>query len=70
MPIQNKPTEVERAEKRIGNVLADLEAQTNTEVEDISLEDLVETDPATGKPAVHKGVDITVNPRPERKWIR
>ena len=69
MPL-HKPAEINEAERRIGNVLAELETQTGSDVKDISLEELVETDPATGRPAVHKGVEITVTPRPERRWVR
>ena len=65
-----QPDEVTQAEKQIGNVLANLESETNSDVKEIALEDLVETDPATGKPALHKGVEITITPRPSRKWIR
>ncbi|CAN7276677.1 MULTISPECIES: hypothetical protein [unclassified Acidovorax] len=63
-------SKVDKAEKEIGNVLADLENETDSEVQKIALEDMVEVDPSTGKPAVHKGVDVTVTPRPKRQWIR
>ncbi|MBV7541035.1 hypothetical protein [Acidovorax sp. sic0104] len=63
-------TKVDEAEKEIGNVLAELEDETDSEVQKIALEDMVEVDPATGKPALHKGVDVTVTPRPKRQWIR
>lgn len=65
-----KSAEINEAERRIGNVLAELETQTGSDVKDISLEELVDTDPATGQPAVHKGVEITVTPRPQRRWVR
>lgn len=66
----HKTAEINEAERRIGNVLAELETQTGSDVKDISLEELVDTDPATGQPAVHKGVEITVTPRPQRRWVR
>lgn len=66
----SKSAEINEAERRIGNVLAELETQTGSDVKDISLEELVDTDPATGQPAVHKGVEITVTPRPQRRWVR
>lgn len=62
--------EVDKAERKIDNILEDLEEETNSEVQDIDLEDVVETDPATGKPGVHKTVDVTVQPRPQRKWLK
>lgn len=49
--------------------VADLEAATHSEVKDIALEDVVETDAASGQPAVHQSVDITVQPRAQRKWL-
>ena len=63
-------SKVDKAEREIGNVLADLENETGSEVQKIALEDMVEVDPTTGKPAVHQGVDVTVSPRPKRQWIR
>lgn len=65
-----KSAEINEAERRIGHVLAELETQTGSDVKDISLEELVDTDPATGQPAVHKEVEIKVTPRPQRRWVR
>lgn len=65
-----KSAEINEAERRIGNVLAELETQTGSDVKDISLEELVDTDPATGQPAVHKGVEIKVTPRRQTRWVR
>ena len=62
--------EVDEAERKVSAILQDLEEDTNSDVKDIDLEDVVETDPASGKPAVHQTVDITVQPRPQRKWLR
>lgn len=70
MPDSNTTAKIDQAERQIGNVLADLESETNSDVQKITLEDMVEVDPSTGKPAVHKGVDVTVTPRPKRQWIR
>jgi hypothetical protein len=61
---------VEQAERRVGAVLQDLESETGSDVEDIGLDDMVDTDPATGKPVLRKGVDIDVRKRPERSWVR
>jgi hypothetical protein len=63
-------SEVDKAERKVDNILEELEEETHTEVQDIDLEDVVETDPATGQPGVHKTVDITVQPRPQRKWLK
>lgn len=62
--------EVDKAERKVDNILEDLEEETNSEVKDIDLEDVVETDPATGQPDVHKTVDITVQPKPQRRWLK
>jgi hypothetical protein len=61
---------VEQAERRVGAVLQDLESETGSDVQDIGLDDMVDTDPATGKPVLRKGVDIDVRKRPERSWVR
>lgn len=62
--------QVDAAEKRVGEVLEDLEADTQAEVSKITLEDVVDTNPRTGRPEVQKHVDITVEPKAERKWSR
>jgi len=61
---------VEKAEKEVGAVLEDLEDDTQSEVKNIALEDVVEIDKDTGRPSVQKAVDITVTPKTERKWSR
>lgn len=63
-------SKVEDAERRVSAILEDLEEATNSEVKNIALEDVVETDTASGKPAVHQTVDITVQPRAQRKWLK
>lgn len=63
----NKPP-VKDAEKAVGAVLEDLERKTGGEVTDISLEDVVDTDPATGAPVVEKAVEIKLRDKPKRKW--
>lgn len=68
-PKQTK-TEVEVAERRVGAVLDELESRTGDEVVDISLEDMVNTDPATGAPVVEKAVDIRTREKPARRWSR
>ena len=65
---QVPPTKVEEAERKVSAILEDLEEATDSEVKQIALEDVVETDPASGRPAVHQAVDITVRPRPQRRW--
>ena len=51
-------------------MLADLEHSTQSEVEHIGLEDLVDTDPQTGQPKVLKSVDIQIKPKAVRNWSR
>lgn len=59
---------VSDAEKAVGTVLEQLENKTGGEVTDISLEDVVDTDPRTGQPVVEKAVEIDLRDRPRRKW--
>ncbi len=71
MPIPQPPkTDVDEAERKVGAILDELEAKTNSTVKDIGLDDIVDTDRGTGQPVVHQTVDITVQPRPQRKWLR
>jgi hypothetical protein len=62
-------SKVAEAERKVSAILADLEETTHSEVKDIALEDVVETDAASGQPVVHQSVDITVQPRAQRKWL-
>jgi hypothetical protein len=62
--------EVEEAERKVSAVLEELEESTDAEVKKINLEDVVDTDPRSGRPAVHQTVDITVEPRARRKWLK
>ena len=62
-------SEVDEAERKVSAILADLEEATHSEVKDIDLEDVVETDTASGQPAVHQSVDITIQPRAQRKSL-
>lgn len=62
-----KPAIVD-AQKEIGAVLEKLENNTGGEVRGIALEDMVDTDPKTGAPVVQKAVEITLTPRPTKKW--
>src|SRR3989344_3856567 len=62
-------SKVAEAERKVSAILADLEETTHSEVKDIALEDVVETDAASGQPAVHQSVDITVQPRAQRQWL-
>lgn len=63
-----KQPAVIEAQKAIGAVLEDLEAKTASEVRDIALEDVVDTDPRTGAPVVQKAVEIKIQPRPSKRW--
>ncbi len=58
-----KPAAVAQAEKKVAAVLDEL-------VQKLQLEDVVASDAATGRPLVQKAVEITVQPRPNRKWAR
>ncbi|SFE19734.1 hypothetical protein [Paracidovorax konjaci] len=69
-PAAPSQKQVDAAEKRVGEVLEQLETETQSEVSKISLEDVVDTNPRTGRPEVQKHVDITVEPKPDRKWSR
>ncbi|MDA8454683.1 hypothetical protein M4R22_07905 [Acidovorax sp. GBBC 3334] len=69
-PAAPSQKQVDAAEKRVGEVLEQLESETQSEVSKISLEDVVDTNPHTGRPEVQKHVDITVEPKPDRKWSR
>ncbi|MCZ2496760.1 hypothetical protein GN316_08330 [Xylophilus sp. Kf1] len=65
-----KPPAVIEAQKAIGAVLEDLENKTSSEVRDIALEDMVDTDPRTGAPVVQKAVEIKIQPKPLKRWAR
>ncbi|MNL87365.1 hypothetical protein D3C87_2164840 [compost metagenome] len=54
----------------MGAILDELEDDTHSDVKDIDLEDVIETDKDSGKPALHQSVEITVEPRAQRKWIK
>ncbi|MBB6558828.1 hypothetical protein HNP48_001492 [Acidovorax soli] len=41
-----------------------------SEVKEVELVQVVEDDAKTGVPAVHDAVDIDVDPRPQRKWLK
>ncbi|MDB5893352.1 MAG: hypothetical protein JWQ88_883 [Rhodoferax sp.] len=60
--------EVAKAEKEVGRVLEKLEEETGGDVKGIGLEDMVDTDAATGRPVVKKAVDIKVQPKPLKRW--
>lgn len=65
-----KPAAVAQAEKKVAAVLDELEQTTGSEVQKLQLEDVVASDAVTGRPLVQKAVEITVQPRPNRKWAR
>lgn len=71
--IRNKhrePPEVDAAEREVGALLDELEDRTDTEVKDVDLHEVVDTD-ASGAPVVKKSVDIQVQNRPVKKgWAR
>ena len=61
---------VDEAERKVSAILAELEEATHSEVQDIDLQDVVETDATSGHQAVHQSVEITVQPRAQRRWLR
>ncbi len=65
-----KPAAVVQAERKVAAVLDDLEQTTGSEVRKLQLEDVVASDAVTGRPLVQKAVEITVQPKPTRKWAR
>ena len=65
----SKPA-VDKAEKEIGAVLENLEEDTGGDVKDIGLEDVVDTDPATGQPVIEKAVEINLQDKPPRRWSK
>lgn len=70
--MKRKPSNpaVESTERAIGALLDQLEHQTGDEVVEISLEDMVDTDPASGQPVVEKAVDIQTRERPVKRWSK
>jgi len=70
MPQDSASKQVAAAEKAVGGMLEDLERATGEEVTGISLEDVVDTDPRTGRPVVEKAVDIRTRDRPQKRWSR
>lgn len=60
---------VDQAERKIAGVLHDLEEETNGEVKDIELEDVVDTD-NTGRPVVKRAVDVKIQQNSKRGWAR
>lgn len=63
-------TKIDEAERKVNAILEDLEKTADADVKDIDLEDVVDTDPANGQPVVHRAVDITVQPRAGRSWLK
>lgn len=63
-------SEVEQAERKVSAILEELEQATDTDVKDIDLEDVVDTDAASGQPTIRQAVDITVQPRQKRRWLK
>ena len=49
-------SEIDEAERKVGAILDELEDDTHSDVKDIDLEDVIETDKDSGKPALG-GVD-------------
>lgn len=70
--MKRKPSKpaVDSAERAVGGLLDQLENQTGDEVVDISLEDVVDTDPASGEPVLEKAVDIQTRERPTKRWSK
>ncbi|MFN3436375.1 MAG: hypothetical protein ACK41V_01650 [Acidovorax sp.] len=63
-------SEIDEAERKVGAILDELEDDIHSDVKDIDLEDVIETDKDSGKPTLHQSVEITVEPRAQRKWIK
>lgn len=63
-------SKIDEAERKVGAILDELEDDTHSDVKDIALEDVIDTDKDSGKPALHPAVEITVQPRAQRKWIK
>jgi len=61
---------IAEAHKEVGAVLEKLEAKTGGEVRDIGLEDMVDIDPATGRPVIQKAVEIKLQEPPAKRWVR
>jgi len=61
---------IAEAQKEVGAVLEKLEAKTGGEVRDIGLEDMVDIDPATGRPVIQKAVEIKLQEPPAKRWVR
>jgi len=61
-------TAVDQAEKKIGAVLEQLEEDTGGDVKDIGLEDMVDTDPRTGRPVIEKSVEVNLQDMPPKRW--
>lgn len=61
---------IDQAKRKIGAVLEDLEQRTASEVTDVDLEQVVDDDPRTGLPTVQDAVDIDVQSKPQRKWLK
>ncbi len=61
--------QVEEAERKVGAVLEALEENHGVEVKHIDLEEVVDTD-GHGQPVVKKSVDIRVERRPKKGWVR
>lgn len=61
--------EVDSAERKVAAVLDELEEATQGEVRKLQLDDMVDTD-ADGRPVVRKAVDIQLQRRPRRSWVR
>ncbi|KQP35464.1 hypothetical protein [Pseudorhodoferax sp. Leaf274] len=66
---QRDTPEVDEAERKVGGLLGDLEESTDSEVKDVDVHEVVDTD-AQGNPVVKKAVDITVEHRPKKGWAR
>ncbi len=66
--MNHEKSEVKEAEKKVGAVLENLEKETGDDVKDIGLEDMVDTDPQTGRPVVKKSVDIKTTQKQQKRW--
>lgn len=68
-PATEDTAAVDEAERKVGAILEDLEDETRGEVQDIGLDDLVDTGP-DGQPVIRRSVDIALRRPQPRRWLR
>lgn len=68
-PASEEAAAVDEAERKVGAILEDLEAETSGQVHDIGLDDVVDTG-ADGRPVIRRAVDIALHRPVTRRWLR